>query len=283
MKKKLKSFFLDHSLLHYASSLSFHTILALIPILLISLFIFSQLPYFETTLESVKSYIFSAIMPVHQESIANYIDTFMQNTEKLGLIGVAFVLYVSVMFFDDFEYVVNKIFDIPPRAFWHSIMIYLLFTIIIPLGIGLSLYLSIKANLLLHSYHYTESINILALSSFLIAWLLFFMLYAISPNIKIRLRASVMASLLTSAIWSLSKWLFFYYVTYNKTYSTIYGSFSTLMFFAIWIYLSWIIFLYGVKFTYLLNNKVITKKDRRQKEQKAVMKYSQKRREYIQR
>jgi len=283
MKQKLKSYFIDHNLLHYASSLSFHTILALIPILLISLFIFTQLPLFADTLESVKAYIFSAIMPVKHEAISGYIDTFMANTEKLGLIGVVFVLYVSVMFFDDFEYVVNKIFNIPPRKFWHSILIYLLFTVIIPLGLGISLFLSIKANLLLHSYTYTQSINILSLSSYLIAWLLFFILYAIAPNTKVRFKAAFIASFAASAVWFGSKTLFFYYVTYNKTYTNIYGSFSTIMFFAIWIYLSWILFLFGVKLTYLLNNKKKTKKDKREKNQKAFMKYSQNRREYIQR
>ena len=283
MRKNLKSYFIDHNLLHYASSLSFHTILALIPIVLISLFVFSQLPMFSTSLESMKEYIFSAIMPVNHDEISVYIDTFMQNTEKLGYIGVAFVLYVSIMFFDDFEYVVNKIFDIPPRRFWHSILIYLLFTIIIPLGLGISLFLSIKANILLHSYAYSEDINFLTLSSYLIAWFLFFMLYAISPNIKVRFRAAFIASFAASAVWFSSKSLFFYYVTYNQTYTTIYGSFSTIMFFTIWIYLSWILFLYGVKLTYILNNRTITKKDRRDKEQKATLKYKQEKKEFIER
>ncbi len=252
--KKVKAYFIDHNLLHYASSLSFHTILALIPILLISFYIFTKLPFFDTTLANVKAFIFSSIMPVRHEMISGYIDTFMANTAKMGYLGVAFVLYVSVMFFDDFEYVVNKIFNIPPRRFFHSIMIYLFITIMMPLGLGLSLFLSIKANILLHSYHYTESVNILALSSYLIAWLLFFILYSISANTKVHFKSAFIASLAASLVWFASKTLFFYYVTFNKTYTSIYGSFSTIMFFLIWIYVSWMIFLYGVKFCYLLNN-----------------------------
>jgi len=254
--KKIKYFFLDHSLLHYASSLSFHTILALIPILLISFFIFSQLPIFNESVESVKGYIFSSIMPVRQELISQYIDTFIANTKNLGLLGVAFVLYVSVMFFDDYEYVVNKIYKKTPRKFWHSMSIYLVITIMMPLGLGISLYLSIKANLLLHSYSHTKDINLLALSSYLIAWLMFFTLYKISANTKVYIKSAFIASFIASFIWFASKGLFFYYVTYNKTYTNIYGSFSTVMFFAIWIYLSWIIFLYGVKLCYILNRSI---------------------------
>ncbi len=283
LSKKLKAFFIDHNLLHYASSLSFHTILALIPIMILSFFVFSQLPVFDSSIANVKAFIFSSIMPVRHEMISEYIDKFMQNTEQLGYIGIVFVLYVSLMFFDDFEYVVNKIFKIHPRGFWHSISIYLFFTLMMPLGLGVSLFLSIQANILLHSYHYTSSINFLALSSYLIAWFLFLILYLIAPNTKVKFRNAFIASFTASLVWFSSKSLFFYYVTYNKTYTSIYGSFSTIMFFAIWIYLSWMIFLYGVKLTYLLNNQKKTKKERREKEQKAVMKYSQERREYIQR
>lgn len=281
--KKLKAFFIDHNLLHYASSLSFHTILALIPIMILSFFIFTQLAIFDATLENIKTFIFSSIMPVRHEMISGYIDTFMQNTEQLGVIGIVFVLYVSVMFFDDFEYVINKIFKVQPRTFWHSIAIYLFFTTMMPLGLGISIFLSIQANILLHSCYYTSGINFLALSSYLIAWFLFLILYLIAPNTKVKFKNAFIASFATSIVWFSSKSLFFYYVTYNKTYTSIYGSFSTIMFFAIWIYLSWILFLFGVKLTYLLNNQKKAKKDRREKEQKAFMKNSQNRREYIQR
>ena len=177
----------------------------------------------------------------------------MHNTEKLGLLGVVFVLYVSVMFFDDFEYVVNRIFHVKPRKFLHSISIYLTMTILIPIGLALSFYLSLKANMLLHSYRYTSDINILTLTSYLIIWMLYFLAYYISVNTKVRLRSALISSFVASLVWFASKMLFVYYITYNKTYATIYGSFSIIMFFFIWIYLSWIIFLYGVKLCCYLN------------------------------
>ncbi|MGD9654678.1 MAG: hypothetical protein AB7U44_05730, partial [Sulfuricurvum sp.] len=39
----------------------------------------------------------------------------------------------------------------------------------------------------------------------------------------------------------------------NKSYATIYGSFSIVLFLFLWIYASWIIFVYGLKLCYLLN------------------------------
>jgi membrane protein len=252
-KKALKAYFVDHNLLHYASSLSFHTILALIPVLLISLYLFVHLDIFAPYLEHIRHFIFTSIIPVQQEFIASNIDSFMQNAYKMGILGLVFVLYVSVMFFDDFEYVINKIYGITPRSFFHSITIYLTMVIVMPLGVALSFYLTIKANILLQSFQYTHWINILSISSYLITWLLFFIVYKISPNIKVHKRSAFISAFIASLIWYLSKLLFVYYVTFNKTYATLYGSFSTIMFFLIWIYLSWIIFLYGVKLCYYLN------------------------------
>lgn len=252
----LKSYLIDHNLLHYASSLSFHTILALIPILLISLYLFVHLDIFSPWLEHIRNFIFDIIIPVHKETIAANIDTFMQNAYKMGLLGFVFVVYVSVMFFDDFEYVINKIYGVPPRRFWHSISIYLTMVIVMPMGIALSFYLTIKAGLLLKSVPYMHWFNIFSVSSYLITWLLFFILYKIAPNIRVHKRSAFASAFVASLVWYLSKVIFVYYVTFNKTYTTLYGSFSTIMFFLIWIYLSWIIFLYGVKFCYYLNRRI---------------------------
>jgi membrane protein len=129
-----------------------------------------------------------------------------------------------------------------------------------PLGVAASFYLTIKANLLFQQFTYTHWINILSISSFMITWLLFFVIYKISPNIRVHKRAALVSSFIASLIWYISKMLFVYYVTFNKTYSTLYGSFSTIMFFLIWIYLSWIIFLYGVKLCVWLNRRIETKR-----------------------
>ncbi len=254
-KEKIVSFFKDHDLLHYASSLSFHTILALIPVLLISLTLFTHLPSFENYYDKIKNFIFSALIPSHQEMIAEYIDKFMQNTLSMGIIGFIFVIYVSIMFFDDYEYVVSKIFHTKPRGFWHSISVYWTLVTMAPLALGISFYISSYVQKMLNSSQYTSWINFLAFFPFLIIWFLFFVAYMISANVEIKTKSAFISSFIFSSIWYLSKNIFVYYVFYNKTYLTIYGSFSAIMFFLIWIYLSWIIFLYGLKLCYILNKK----------------------------
>ena len=52
-----------------------------------------------------------------------------------------------------------------------------------------------------------------------------------------------LTSFASSMIWYISKNLFVYYVVYNTTYTNIYGSFSTILFFVVWLYISWVIYL----------------------------------------
>lgn len=107
----------DPSIAHYASSLSFHTILSLIPILLISFSIFTKMPSFKEHYEKIQNFIFNSLMPAQQESIATYLNKFMENTGSMGSTGLIFVLYVSIMFFLDYEKIISKIFETKKEHF----------------------------------------------------------------------------------------------------------------------------------------------------------------------
>lgn len=249
--KKLR----DTELAHYASSLSFHTILSLIPILLITFSIFTKMPSFQSYYEKVQSFIFSSLIPTQQDIVITYLGQFMENTLNMGALGLSFVLYISVMFFLDYEKIVSKIFEVPMRSFWEAIATYWTMLTLMPLGLALSLYTSSLAQDVLSYSEITSSINLLQFSSYIIIWLLFLVMYAISAKVKIHLRSALISSFIASFAWYASKTFFVYYVAYNKTYLSIYGSFSILLFFFLWIYFSWFIYLYGLKLCFLLNEK----------------------------
>lgn len=243
----------DPSIVRYASSLSFHTILSLIPILLISLSIFTKMPSFKEYYEKIQGFIFNSLMPAQQDTISSYINQFMDNTGNMGVTGLVFVLYVSIMFFLDYEKIISSIFQTRIRTLWESITTYWTMLTMMPLGLAISFYLSSIIQGMLQSNEYTNSINFLSFVPYFIIWLLFFIMYTISANTKIDKKSSLIASFVSSLIWYVSKSLFVYYVAYNQTYMSIYGSFSILMFFFLWIYFSWLIYLYGAKLCYILN------------------------------
>lgn len=248
----------DKELMQGASSLSFHTILSLIPILLISLSIFTKLPSFEIYYEKIKAFIFSSLLPSHQDTFTAYIDKFLQNTVSMGVFGFIVVLFTSMMFFTEYDYMINKILKAKQkRTFWQSLSSYWTLITLAPLGLGVSFYISNYLQNLLNSFEYTSWINFLAFLPYLIIWGLFFATYMISSSVSLSAKNVGIASFIASFVWYSCKSLFVYYVVYNKTYMSIYGSFSVAVFFLVWIYISWIIFLYGVKLCGFLNEEKI--------------------------
>lgn len=245
---------LDEEIEYYAASLSFYTIFAIIPLLLLALSIFANLPTFEAYYQNIKSFIFSNIFPNDTEIISNYIDSFMQNSVKMGVMGFIYILITSFLFFKNYEYIVSKIFDSNTKSFWESITIYWTLITLTPIGILISFSLTDYIQKLINS-SVEQNFNFLIFLPYLIIWFLFFIVYRISINVKLRVISILISSFLVSLIWYSAKSLFLYYVFYNKTYSTIYGSFSSIIFFFLWIYFSWIIFLYGLKMTKVIERR----------------------------
>jgi len=252
--KKLR----DAELAHYASSLSFHTILALIPLLLITFSLFTKLPLFEVYYEKLQGFIFSSLIPTQQDVMIGYLHDFIANTSNMGAVGMIFVLYISIMFFLDYEKIVSKIFEIPKRSFWEALSTYWTMVTLMPLGLILFFYSSSVVQEFLDKTAMTNSINFVRFTPYFIIWLLFLIMYSVSAKTKIHLKSALIASFITSLCWYISKILFVYYVAYNKTYLSIYGSFSILLFFFLWIYFSWFIYLYGLKLCFLLNENETT-------------------------
>ncbi|RAZ56826.1 YihY family inner membrane protein [Campylobacter hyointestinalis] len=246
----------DKQLMHFAASLSFHTILSLIPVLLISLSIFTQLPSFKEYYAKIKDFIFSNLLPSNQENIVSYIDQFLSNSNNLGIVGLIGVIITSIMFFSDYEFVISKLTNTKSRGFWRSLSTYWTLITLMPLGLGLSFWLSNLIQNILSQSSYTSGINFLGVFPYLIIWAIFSITYLISINKDLNLKNVIFSAFCSSFIWSLSKWIFIEYTFYNKTYTSIYGSFSILLFFFVWIYLSWIIFLYGIKLCNILEQNI---------------------------
>jgi len=81
--------------LRKAIHISFHTILSIIPILLISFSIFTKLPSFEDYYAKIQDFVFSALLPSNQEIISNYLQNFLQNSGNLGIVGFVAMIFTS--------------------------------------------------------------------------------------------------------------------------------------------------------------------------------------------
>jgi len=251
---------LDDRLGYYASSLSWNTIFSIIPLLVILLYIFTTLPLFHEMYDKVQHLIFTNLMPTQSKEIMEYINTFIQNSDKLGMVGAFYVIFAAIMFFKNYDYIVNDIFELPNRGILKSIKTYFLLITLLPTMMGASFYLSSFIQHYLDKNEITSMIHLYAMIPYIIIWSAFYIAYQLSANTRIKKRAALISSFIASLIWYLSKSGFVFYVMHNKTYTSVYGSISTVLFFLLWIYISWAIFLHGLRFCYLLDKEDEVKK-----------------------
>jgi len=247
----LSELFAD-KLSYYSASLSFYTLFSIVPLLVIILSIFTNLPVFEEVYTSLQTLVFQNLMPTHSTEVLIYMNTFVENSGKLGVVGVVYVLFASMMFFKNYDYIVNDIFETKRRSFWSSVTVYWTLITLTPIMLALSFYLSSQIQDVLDKNSFTAGIHTLTILPFFIIWFIFFLSYKISANTNISNKAAGISSFIASLAWYIAKNGFIFYVLHNKTYLSIYGGFSILLFFFLWIYISWAIFLHGLKFCYLL-------------------------------
>ncbi|MRJ07011.1 MAG: hypothetical protein C6I01_05780 [Epsilonproteobacteria bacterium] len=229
----------------YASSLSFYTIFAFVPIILLILTIFASSPFFKEAYSRLEVFIASNILPSNQDVVLNYLRHFLENSGKTGIMGGIYIVITLILFVGNYESIVSKIFPQRPRPLWEKIKLYwTMFTLLPPLFFG-AIYFSVKVQLILNSNTYTNWIHLQGFIPFIAVWTAFFISYAMTLENE-RVKSVFFASFITSALFFIAKTIFVYYTFVNHTYKTLYGSISLLLFLFLWIYINWLIFLGGI-------------------------------------
>lgn len=236
--------FFDQQLI-YAASLSFYTIFALIPMLLIFFSILLSFPQFQSEILELKELILSNLLPTNTDTFSQYLDAFLANSSKLGTMGLVYVLVTSILFFRNFEYVTAKVFNSSPRKFFDSVVVYWTMITLFPVSLALSIYFSGEVQRVLNDV--ADFSMLYKALPYLITWAMFFVLFKISANKVLHFFPLLLSSLGTTIVWLITKWGFVYYVFYNQTYKSIYGQISILLFLMLWIYVSWIVILSGMR------------------------------------
>ncbi|WP_246347296.1 YihY family inner membrane protein [Desulfurispira natronophila] len=235
--------FFDAELSYYAASLSFYTIFAFIPLLLVALSITTRFPGFEEHFSDLRDFILSQLLPANVDVAGQFLSTFLDDISRLGMVGAIYIAITSVLFFKNYQHIASRIFRTVPRDFWSSVTTYWTLMTLMPLGLAASLYFTTRAQIALQAY----GLDIGLLIPYLIIWATFFVIFVISANKPLQTRNALVTSFLTAVAWNVTKELFVAYAVIGKAYTTIYGSFSIVLLFFLWIYISWIILLYGMR------------------------------------
>lgn len=240
-----------------ASSLTFTTVLAIVPLLAVVLALFTAFPLFSEFHSALESFLGESLLPpAVADTIMQYLNQFASQASGLTAIGGAFLVVTSIMLIMTIDQAFNEIWNVAhQRPFRQRILVYWAIISLGPILVGASLWAS--SVLARESLGYIADLPggltiLLEIIPFLVSVIGFSALYMLVPNVRVYWRDAFFGGLGAALILAIMKAGFTWYISKFPTYMVIYGAFATLPIFLLWIYLSWLVILLGATVACLL-------------------------------
>ena len=240
-----------------AGSLTFTTLLSLVPLLTVALSLATAFPVFREGTTALQSYVVENFLPEAggAKVIVAQINEFTAKAGQLTAIGLAFLGVTAIMLMLTIDESMNRVFRVHrPRPLAQKLLMYWGVLTLGPVLIGMSLSLTtflVGASLGLMRMG-TLAHDILRGVPFLFTWAALTLIYLVVPNRRIVLWHALVGAFCAGVAFEATKRGFALYLEKFPTYTLIYGAFATLPIFLLWVYLSWLIVLIGATITAML-------------------------------
>ena len=240
-----------------AASLTYTTLLSLVPLVTVALAVSTAFPVFDETVEALQLFVFENFLPEARgiDTIADQINSFTQNAGRLTAIGIAFFAVTAILLIRTIDDALNAIFRVQrQRQPLQRVLIYWAVLTLGPVLIGGSLSMTsfavgasfgwLKLDLVAEA--------VLRVLPFVFTCAALMLLYAVVPHRHVPWRHALLGGLLAGVAFELAKRGFALYLLRFPTYTLIYGAFATIPIFLVWMYLSWAVVLAGAALTAML-------------------------------
>jgi membrane protein len=233
-----------------AASLTFTTLLSLVPMMTIALTMFSAFPVFENFSTQFKAYLLNNLMPeTAGVVITEYMQQFTESAARLTTVGIGFLVLAALSMMMTIDRAFNVIWRVArPRPLVKRLVVYWAVLTLAPLLLGMSL--SLTSWLIGFSMGYAKHIPHIGIGALKIlpvvfAMLAFTLLFRIVPNRYVPRSHALIGALVAAVLFETMNRIFGYYVSHFNTYKLVYGAFASVPIFLMWIYLSWLTILLG--------------------------------------
>jgi len=232
----------------FSASLSYSTLLAIVPLTVFLVYLSLQIEMFSDLFAQAKAQIFTQLLPTSQVSIERYLTQASQNIRSFSYLSLC-IIFLSVLWLSlGIEKAFNHIWQVKtPRHLLLRLPAHIILWFIAPFLIIISIMISTWLTSLPYLDSFHQQIPIF---SYIMPWatasFALFLLYFFVPNTQVNAKYAFISALFVATLFELSKGLFALYVTKIAMYEKIYGALASLPIFMLWIYLTWLIVLWGV-------------------------------------
>ena len=246
----------NDTIFRVTASLSYTSLIALVPLCAIMISVFSVFPVFESVKEPVKEFLINTLSPTEEKEFSQQFSELISSAGQLTAIGVISLAITSILMLSTIESSLNFIFKVTrQRRFTTKITLYWTVITLGPLLLGTAF--SMRGYLYTLQKFMPENLLdnqtlLLLLPSFM-TMLTLVLVYVLVPNKKVNILSAFVGAIIAVIIFSFLREGFAFFILKSATYKTLYGALATIPVFLIWMYLAWAVVIFGAVVTAALD------------------------------
>lgn len=255
--------YMEDDLVIHASSLTFVTLTSMVPVMTVAFAIAKGFGVGRNQMLRLEESEWLAQMP---QQFQDFVTQMMQmvdsiNVSALGGIGAGFFILTAILMLANIEKSFNKVWHVEKnRSLNRQITSYTSVLVLVPALLIVAGWL--KARVAISEWTVTKQLGFDANAGgwadgamwFLSVWVAIAFLYTLVPNTRVKLKPAFWGSLATTVVFGAWMKSFMVMQMGVASRSLIYGAFAAIPVFMFWLYITWVILLLGVEFTYVLQN-----------------------------
>ena len=233
-----------------AGSLAYATLLSLVPLMTVSFLLFTALPIFQEFALKIQGFVINNFVAASAEIVQQHLEKFVAHTSRLSAIGMLFLVGTAVLMVFNLEQAFNSIWRAAKRrSLVSAFLMYWAVLTLTPVLIGIGLLLTTYLISLPFISEAAQFLGLnklfLILTPYLSTLIAFTLVYLAVPNCKVKFRHALIGGLVATLLFELAKQSFVFYITHFSVYRLLYGALAAMPIFLLWIYLCWLITLFG--------------------------------------
>jgi membrane protein len=233
-----------------AGSLTFTTMISLVPLATVTFALFTAFPMFASFRKALEVYFLQNLVPdAIARPVLKQITLFASKASQVGTIGLVVLVFTALALLLTIDRSLNAIWRVrQPRPLAQRVLVYWATATLTPLVLGVSL--SMTSYAVSASRGWAEALPggvafLLALIELGLMAAGMSALFKFVPNTQVRWSHAALGGVFVAVGFELAKRGLAWYLGLTPTYTTIYGAFATVPILLSWIYLGWVIVLLG--------------------------------------
>lgn len=234
-----------------AAGLSYVSLLAIVPLFAVGLAILAGFPAFEPWRAQMQAFVLDTFLPDTGLDLHEEFATFVDNASRLTAPGLLALAVTALLLMANVNETLNAIWRVAePRPLALRLIVYWAVLTLGPMLIGASLSVSSYAFAAVQWFDVTAFGGVVGLSraiSLGLSVLGFALIYFVVPNRAVQPGHALAGGLVAAVLFELLKAGFGLYLRHFPSYQLVYGAVSTVPIFLVWMYLSWVVALFGAE------------------------------------